>query len=411
MPALEQIVGDICRKAVRRGTHRSATPEATLARVRPLASLFGITRLGNVTGLDRIGIPVAVAVRPNSKSFSVAQGKGLTLAHAYASALMEAVEVSHAEQVPGRIWRATPREASSEIGLDVDTLPRTGKPLDQTTPLDWVEGYDLGEQRKRMVPIEVVDGVATLPRKSTRGYFLSGTNGLASGNHLLEAISAAICEVVERDAVALWNASSIRARRPLNLATVDDPDALMLLQRFRDAAITVRVFEATSDVGLATFICDISEPNVDHAATLPRCRGSGCHPNKSIALLRGLTEAAQVRLTHIAGTRDDITTSEYVKSPLENLGITLIDAIAQSGALISFEDVPTFDGKSVNDDVEWELSRLRRAGLTQVVAVDLTDADFGVPVVQVVVPGLEWDSSDPIYVPGERARRAAGGAP
>ena len=42
MPALEQIVGDICRKAVRRGTHRSATPEATLARVRPLASLLAL---------------------------------------------------------------------------------------------------------------------------------------------------------------------------------------------------------------------------------------------------------------------------------------------------------------------------------------------------------------------------------
>ena len=363
-----------------------------------------------MTGLDRIGIPVAVAVRPNSKSFSVTQGKGLTLAHAYASALMEAVEVSHAEQVPGG-FGAPPREKPHPRSVWTSTRFHALASLwTRRTPLDWVEGYDLGEQKKRMVPIEVVDSDATLPREATRGYFLSGTNGLASGNHLLEAISVAICEVVERDDVALWNASSIRARRPLNLATVDDPDALILLQRFRDAAITVRVFEATSDIGFATFICDISEPNFDYASTLPRCRGSGCHPNKSIALLRALTEAAQVRLTHIAGTRDDITASEYVKSPLENLGITLIDAIAQSGALISFEDVPTFDGELVNDDVEWELSRLRRAGLTQVVAVDLTDADFGVPVVRVVVPGLEWDCSDPAYVPGERARRAASGA-
>jgi len=59
-------------------------------------SRMGITRLGNITGLDRIGIPVAVAVRPNSRSVSVSQGKGLELAQAMASALMEACEGFHA---------------------------------------------------------------------------------------------------------------------------------------------------------------------------------------------------------------------------------------------------------------------------------------------------------------------------
>ena len=60
---------------------------------------MGITRLGNITGLDRIGIPVAIAVRPNSRSVSVAQGKGLEMPQAMASALMEACETFHAEQI------------------------------------------------------------------------------------------------------------------------------------------------------------------------------------------------------------------------------------------------------------------------------------------------------------------------
>jgi ribosomal protein S12 methylthiotransferase accessory factor len=64
-------------KRFRSGTHRVATPDETLARVRPLAARMGITRLGNITGLDQIGIPVAIAVRPNSRSVSVSQGKGL----------------------------------------------------------------------------------------------------------------------------------------------------------------------------------------------------------------------------------------------------------------------------------------------------------------------------------------------
>src|SRR5579863_7358634 len=86
-------------KRFRQGTHRSAAPAETLARVRPHAARMGITRLGNVTGLDRIGIPVAIAVRPNSRSVSVSQGKGLDLAHAMASALMESVEGFHGEEI------------------------------------------------------------------------------------------------------------------------------------------------------------------------------------------------------------------------------------------------------------------------------------------------------------------------
>ena len=66
-------------------------------RVRPFAAQMGITRLGNVTGLDRIGIPVVVAVRPNSRSVSVSQGKGIELPQAMTSALMEAVEGVHGE--------------------------------------------------------------------------------------------------------------------------------------------------------------------------------------------------------------------------------------------------------------------------------------------------------------------------
>src|SRR5207244_6295350 len=86
-------------KAFRYGTHRSVAPSETLIRFRPFASRMGITRLGNVTGLDRIGIPVVVAVRPNSRSVSVSQGKGLDLAQAMASALMEAIEGFHAEEI------------------------------------------------------------------------------------------------------------------------------------------------------------------------------------------------------------------------------------------------------------------------------------------------------------------------
>ncbi len=79
------------------GPHRSQTPEATLALTRPLLPRLGITRVGVLTGLDVVGIPVAAAYRPNSRSIAVHQGKGRTPAAAKVSAVMEAAECWHAE--------------------------------------------------------------------------------------------------------------------------------------------------------------------------------------------------------------------------------------------------------------------------------------------------------------------------
>jgi ribosomal protein S12 methylthiotransferase accessory factor len=47
--------GDPATKTYRRGTHRASTPDDTIARVRPLMTAFGITRIANLTGLDRTG--------------------------------------------------------------------------------------------------------------------------------------------------------------------------------------------------------------------------------------------------------------------------------------------------------------------------------------------------------------------
>jgi ribosomal protein S12 methylthiotransferase accessory factor len=79
---LPDALSQFLSKRFLRGTHRIADPGETLARVRPHMASIGVTRLGNITGLDHIGIPVAIAVRPNSRSVAVSQGKGLDLPQA-----------------------------------------------------------------------------------------------------------------------------------------------------------------------------------------------------------------------------------------------------------------------------------------------------------------------------------------
>ena len=392
-------------KAFRQGTHRIVPPSETLARYRPLASSMGITRLGNITGLDRIGIPVVVAVRPNSRSVSVSQGKGLDLSQAMTSALMEAIEGFHAEQV-GEGRRAAYRELARDgIVVDPLTLSTTGRRFDVAASISWLEGFDLLRQEPCWLPAEIVHTDYT---RAFDGYFLAGSNGLASGNHLVEAVSSAVCELVERDAVALWSTSGIRARarRALDIASVEDPDCLALLAKYDTAGIHVRIWNVTTDVGIAAFVCDIRDPSADESRRLRHFHGAGCHPDRAIALARALSEAAQTRLTYIAGIRDDLPPPEYEEPPSADIVDALLDALRRESEPHVFPEVPSFAADDLGRDLRWELEQLRSAGITRVIAVDLTRPEFGVPVVRVVIPGLEGDVRHPHYVPGPRARRA-----
>jgi ribosomal protein S12 methylthiotransferase accessory factor len=410
---LAKRLDDPALKLFKRGTHRIISPDDTLARIAPDAPQFGITRLGNVTGLDRIGIPVTVAIRPNSRSVSVSQGKGLGLSQALASALMEAIELFHAEEPAGRTVEASFLELSEKARVVRPGLLSGGEIslLDQTR-IRWIEGYDLLARETCWVPWDVVHTDYTLQtrRNIERHHFLTGSNGLASGNHLVEAVSSAICELVERDAVAVWHARDIRERSRcyLDAGSIDDGDCRALLELYEAAQIQPRLWDVTSDIGMPAFVCDIPAAGDDASNGLRRFRGSGCHPDRGVALARALTEAAQIRLTYIAGIRDDLPTSDYTESTEQKLGAALLDAVSQASKARSFREIPSHNTDDVAMDLRWELERLRAIGIQRVVAVDLTRPEFRIPVVRVVIPGLEWDPNHSNYVARSRAQQVSG---
>src|SRR5438105_3808481 len=348
--------------------------------MRPQMARMGITRLGNITGLDRIGIPVAIAVRPNSRSVSVSQGKGLDLPQAMASALMEACEGFHAEEIaPCR--HASYRDlARDETVVEPGTLALGSRAFDARRAIDWIEGYDLLRRETCWLPAEIVHTDYTLDQPD--GFFLCGSNGLASGNHLVEAINAALYEVVERDAVALWIARQIqmRAHCILDLASVDDLDCRSLLANYAAADMAVRVWNATTDIGIAAFLCEIRDLAPGDPRRLRRHHGSGCHADRAIALSRALTEAAQTRLTYIAGIRDDLPPEEYAEPPEAEIGDALLDALAAQTAPVRFENVSNFISDDLATDLRWALDRLRAAGIERAIGGDLTPPECDSPV-------------------------------
>jgi ribosomal protein S12 methylthiotransferase accessory factor len=255
------------------------------------------------------------------------------------------------------------------------------------------------------VPFELVSANYTLPLPPGSGCFQANTNGLASGNHALEAVCHGLCEVVERDATTLWKHLPARAQqeRMLDATSIDDPVCNDVIRRFEAARLDLRIWETTTDLGIASFVCLLMGRDGDNAD--PEF-GAGCHPVRTVALLRALTEAAQARNTYIAGARDDYPAHAYASAYRRRRAHFCRQLMAAQPRRV-FAHVPNFESASPQADLDWMLARLRVAGIDQAIVVDLTRAAIGVPVARVIVPGLEgpMDEADGDYSPGARARR------
>jgi YcaO-like protein with predicted kinase domain len=401
--------GDTAVKGFFDGTHRLISPERTLERMRPLMPAMGITRLAVLTGLDIVGLPVVMAVRPNARSLAVSSGKGLTLAAAMASALMEAVELYHAERVGVPLLLSTYREMRcSHAVVDLDRLPRLSvSRFHHDRPILWAEGFDLLSRESKWLPFELVHNNFSLPFPAGSGCFPMNSNGLASGNHILEAVSHGLCEVIERDALALWHRRSIacKRRRRIDLRTITDANCVTALDRLTTAGLDAGVWNITSDVGIPAFECLIVDRDPQVFRRTYATSGSGCHPDPGTALLRAITEAAQGRMIYIAGSRDDRDRDAYDESSDPNVVQGVRTDIADtSGPRQRFEPAPASIRPAFAQDVRWQLDQLRAAGVDEVLVVDLARAEFQVPVVRVIVPGLEGIDGAPGYLEGPRAR-------
>jgi len=198
-----------CPKKYFLGTHRALDPEETLKIVEPKAKAIGVTRVSDITGLDRVGIPIYSCVRPRAAegAASVYSGKGVTDVLAKVSALMEALERYSAELRPqdeGIMIKGSYKELSLRYSLvDPATLilPNVTSYSPSAT-LRWIKGYDLVQREEVLVPVSAVFHPYT-PKEDLH-LFKTNTNGLASGNTIEEAILHGLMEVIERETPGAW---------------------------------------------------------------------------------------------------------------------------------------------------------------------------------------------------------------
>lgn len=365
-------------KRFRLGTHRVRSPEETWEGLRDVLPKVGVTRVADVTGLDRIGIPVWQAVRPASRSLSVSQGKGATPAAARASAVMESIELWHAEDL-SHLARVilSPREMRYDNPIPLASLRWTFQPPQAAAvPLPWVRARCFRGGPDGWLPLDMLELDFTEPAALPLRLFHRTSNGLASGNCVEEAVLHGVCELVERHAVRLAGEDPAR-KVPLAEDSIDVPWLREPIDRIRAAGCKLALWDVTGDLGLPVALVDLAAPDIPNV-----WRGSGCHPDPAVALSRAVTEAAQSRLTYISGARDDLP---YFGG--EELAHRLFDDFREPEAERTLEDLPDLSTASVATDLDAVVEHLAARGF-ETYWVDLARPEIGVPVATVFIPGL-----------------------
>lgn len=409
----------------------------TLNQIIPVCEKIGVTRISDITYLDRLYIPNYSAILPGTEdSIWVYGGKGPTKLHARASALMESIEryCSLSSTYSKSFIQGNYFELS-HIYKKVLHPDEVVEPVEPTynvkdSVVDFIKGYDLINKMEILVPAQLVLSKYSPKAPSVSAFRYSHTNGLASGNILEEAICHALCEVIERDAASIADLcasaipySNLKKVNSLNKEGSTNPESIFpddqfvddasifadvdiseiaekfetikfLVKQFAETGISLLIKNITQkDIGIPTFVASSIEPITNDYGIY--AKGYGTHPDSRVALVRAITELSQTRAANIQGARDDFKKVRYKEndeiykrkwqfmpacvSPIErNLNKTIL-----------FSEIRTYIHRDILGDLKFILKRLKKAGLKRAIIVDLTNPNVGIPVVRAIVPGLE----------------------
>ncbi len=371
------------------GTYRTISPQETLDKIIPMLwDKFGISRVANITGLDDLGIPTYIAIRPDSKILTTAQGKGITHDLAKISAIMESIESWHAEHITSPNLFGSYREVKNQYHLvELEKLINGSYNIDSESlcnqQISWASGIELNSGREIYFPSSLIDLDSLALSTNRLGCFPASSNGLASGNSMNEAICHGIFEVIERHSCMV---SKLTPPRYVDESTITATHIKTLLKKISHDTVKFKICDMTSENGVPTYSAVLFD--LREMRELDFFMGSGAHLSSVVALSRAITEAIQCRLTMISGSRDDIFPSSYIfKRKFTKLKPKNLD-------LFKFNSIP-FIEKPVPENfkscIDELLQRLNKQGFNQVIVYDHTRSDLGIPVVHVIIPGMQFD--------------------
>ena len=382
-----------------KGTHRIIPPNETIKNNEEKCKIAGITRITEITHLDRIGLPVFSAIRPTSQdgAISIYGGKGISSEHAKASAMMEGFERYSAEKQCENLVTGTVSEISSKGNtIDVESLnlPKDFKKENiELFNLEWNICHDLISGDDYYVPSNAIYHPYFLEDNSCQSLFKSNTNGLASGNSLEEAILHGMFEVIERDAWSIFELTH-KNYKQIDLDSIESETVNDAISKFSENDIKIKLMDFTADVNIPTIAASADDTLLKDAGLLTL--GIGTHLDPEVAVLRALTEVAQSRATQIHGAREDTVRADFARTAgYERMKRINKYYFQEEDEKIRLSDIENRSTDSITKDIDIVLEELKSNEIEHMLYYDLTRPELNVNVVRVIIPTMELYSIDP----------------
>ncbi|MEU7061137.1 TOMM precursor leader peptide-binding protein [Streptomyces sp. NPDC046197] len=397
------------------GGHRALSPELMLARYRHLVDpVTGVVSglhpvAGTPDGLHRWRSGRNAALRASSLNGvrgglrSHSGGKGTTPLEAQVGALCEAVErYSGTRQGDEPVVRDTmaglgasavhPNACQLYADRQFQDRDRWNascgpfqvvpEPFDPREPVEWTPVWSLTSGTHRMLPTSMLyygpapDGTERAP--------WADSNGNAAGGSPEDAVVQGFLELVERDAVAVWWYN--RTRQPgVDLDAFDEPWLARSRTAYERLGRQVWALDLTADFGIPV-VAALSRLTGEGEQAL--CFGFGAHFDPRIALRRAVTEMSQLlpvgeelRVWRASHPQLD---QWWKGATVENQPYLVADP-GQATLGPGSRAVPTHD--DLRGDVETAQELVRAHGM-ELLVLDQTRPDVGLPVVKVIVPGM-----------------------
>ena len=157
--------------------------------------------------------------------------------------------------------------------------------------------------------------------------------------------------------------------------------------------LNVKLVNLTADVKITTVAAVSDDTILKDPALLTL--GVGTHLDPEVAVIRALTEVAQSRATQIHGTREDTVRAVFMrKAGYQRMKRINSHWFGESERSIELNELKNISGKSFKEDIEISKKLLSECGFEDILYVDLTRPEIEIPVVRVLIPGMELYSVD-----------------
>jgi bacteriocin biosynthesis cyclodehydratase domain-containing protein len=411
------------------GGHRATEPEAMVERFsRQVSAITGV-----VTSLQRIAIPGSLYVFTAGQNISrqpadlqalrrglraLSCGKGTSEIQARASAIGEAIErfsaVFQGDELRRRATFAKLGDAAihpnasmlfSDRQYEQRELWNLGAPGFRTVfepfveeeTIDWSPVWSVTNQRTRWLPTQYL--YYGYPLEGGRLFTYADSNGCASGTSLEDAALQGFCELVERDSVALWWYN--RVRRPgIDLDSFHDAYIDRLREAYAGFGREVWALDLTADLGIPAVGAFSRITDADREDILI---AFGAHLDARVAVVRALTEMNQFLPAVLPAGANGARLAPYPDAAFATWCQTA--TLANQPYLVpeprAAPRVATSWPTQATDDLAADLEHcqgLIEARGLELLLLEQTRPDIGLPVAKVIVPGLRhfW----PRFAPG-----------